>query len=130
MGGTHGFAAENDPSVAVCLLPGTEVAFEKEIQIDQPWSFFRPRATGTVARFRQVNMDKQNMHHDALELADGRIFLVHALHVGQHATVLQLPSSQQPAGDASSQAVTTIVDVETPAPAQPIVHATADGLFP
>jgi len=129
MGGTHGFAAVNDPSVAVCLLPGTEVAFEEEIQFDQSWPFFKPKATGTVGRFRQVKMDNPNTHHDALELADGRIVLLHALNEGQHATVLQLPTAQQPAGDVPSQAVTTATGLETQAPAQPMVHATADGLF-
>ena len=125
MGGTHGFAAVNDPAVAVCLLPGTEVAFEMEIQFDQMWAFFKPKATGTVARFRQVKMDNPNTHHDALELADGRIVLVHALHEGQRATVLQLPSSQQPAGDEPSQPVAT----KTQAPTRPTLHATAEGLF-
>src|SRR5712675_733860 len=127
MGGTGGFAAVNEPTVAVCLLPGTEVAFEKEIQFDQIWSILKPKATGTVARFRQVNLDNPNTHHDALELADGRIVRVNALHVGQHATVLQLPTTQQPAGDVPSQAVT--VDHETHAPAQPTLYVTEDGFF-
>ena len=125
-GGTHGFAAVDDPAVAVCLLSGTEVAFEKEIQFYQGWSFFKPKATGTVARFRQVKIDNPNTHHDALELADGRIVLVHCLRERQHATVLQLPSSQQLPGDAPSQAVTTTVDLETQAPTKPTLHATAD----
>ena len=103
---THGFAAVNEPNVAICLLPGTEVAFEKEIEFDQSWSFFhKHKAVGTVARFRQVNMDKPNTHHDALELADGRIVLVHALREGQHATVLQLPAAQRAAGDMPGEAV-------------------------
>ena len=29
---TRGFAATEDPSVAVCLLPGTELAFEQEVE--------------------------------------------------------------------------------------------------
>jgi len=125
MGGTHGFAGVNDPDVAVCLLPGTEVAFQKAIQFNQNWSFFKPKATGTVARFRQVDMDNPNTHHDALELADGRIILVHALHEGQRASVLQLPSAQQSEG---GEAVTTTMDdLEAQAPAQATLHATADG---
>jgi hypothetical protein len=56
-----------------------------------------------------------------------RIVLVHSLREGQHVTVLQLPSSQQPAGDVPSQAVTTTVDMQVPT--QPKLHATADGLF-
>jgi hypothetical protein len=30
----RGFAAIEEPNVAVCLLPGTEVAFEKEVERD------------------------------------------------------------------------------------------------
>src|SRR5438552_417619 len=87
---THGFAAVNEPNVAICLLPGTEVAFEKEVEFDRNWSFFhKHKAAGALARFRQVNMDKPAAHHDALEFADGQIVLVHALCEGQHATVLQ-----------------------------------------
>jgi hypothetical protein len=46
-----------------------------------------------VARFRQVNMDRPNVHHDALEFPDGQIVLVTRLREGQHGTVLQLPAS-------------------------------------
>src|SRR5258705_9215286 len=103
---THGFTAVGEPNVAICLLPGTEVVFEKEVLFDQGWSFFhKHKAVGTVARFRQVNMDRPNVHHDALELADGRIVLVHALREGQHATVLQLPAAQRAAGDMPGEAV-------------------------
>ena len=30
---TRGFAATGEPNVAVCLLPGREVAFEKEVEV-------------------------------------------------------------------------------------------------
>jgi len=36
---TRGFAAIGEPNVAVCLLPGTEVAFEKEVRYER---FFAP----------------------------------------------------------------------------------------
>ena len=29
--GTRGFAAPEDPTTAVCVLPGTELAFDREI---------------------------------------------------------------------------------------------------
>ena len=32
--GTHGFASPDDPKVAVCLRPGTEIAFENDVQTD------------------------------------------------------------------------------------------------
>jgi hypothetical protein len=97
---TRGFAAEGEPNVAVCLLPGTEVAFEKEIEFERGFAILlslrweREKAIGDkVARFPQVNTDKPNVHHDALEFPNGEIVLVTRLYVGQHATVLQLPVS-------------------------------------
>src|SRR5882672_11442761 len=60
---THGFGVVGEPNVAICLLPGTEVAFDKEAEFDLGWSFFhKQKAVGTVARFRQVNMDRPNVH--------------------------------------------------------------------
>jgi hypothetical protein len=111
---THGFTAVGEPNVAICLLPGTEVVFEKEVIFDQGWSFFhKHKAVGTVARFRQVNLDKPNVHHDALEFADGRIALVHALREGQRATVLQLPAAQCAVTEASSGLISSSGDVVT-----------------
>jgi hypothetical protein len=49
-----------------------------------------------VARFRQVNLDQRSAHHDALEFPDGKIVLVTKLWERQHATVLQLPSTERP----------------------------------
>jgi hypothetical protein len=95
---TRGFASVGEPNVAVCLLPGTEVAFEKEIEFERGFGLFsswkREKTIGDkVARFRQVNTDKPNVHHDALEFPNGEIVLVTRLYEGQHATVLQLPAS-------------------------------------
>jgi hypothetical protein len=74
---TRGFAAVGEPDVAVCLLPGTELAFASAVQYDRAFSLFgRARVDHKVARFRQVNMHDPNMHHDALEFPDGRIVLV------------------------------------------------------
>jgi len=94
---TRGFSAVGEPNVAVCLLPGTELAFEKEAECDHLLARIVPRAGfgkigQTAARFRQVNMDKPSVHHDALEFADGKIVLLTRLTPGQHATVLQLPA--------------------------------------
>ena len=82
----------------MCLLPGTEVAFEKEIEFERGFGLFsnwtrQKRIGDKVARFRQLNADKPNVHHDALEFPDGEIVLVTRLCEGQHATVLQLPAS-------------------------------------
>jgi hypothetical protein len=97
---TRGFSAIGESNVAVCLLPGTEVAFESEIEFEGGYGIFRnwkreKRVGGTVARFRQVNVGKPHVHHDALEFPDGKIVLLTRLIEGQHATVLQLPASPQ-----------------------------------
>ena len=95
---THGFAAVGEPKVAVCLLPGTEIAFDSEVQRKETGfflSFFRKESRyipHKVGRFRQVNLDNPCTHHDAIEFPDGQIVLLTHLCVGQHATVLQLPA--------------------------------------
>jgi hypothetical protein len=93
---TRGFAAVGETEVAVCLLPGTELAFEDDIQYDRAFSLFgKARVNHKVARFRQVNMNDPNVHHDALEFPDGLIVKVTRLVEGQIATVLQLPAALQ-----------------------------------
>jgi hypothetical protein len=89
----------------VCLLSGTEVAFEKEIEFERGFAILvrwkREKAIGgKVARFRQINTDKPNVHHDALEFSNGEIVLVTRLYEGQHARVLQLPASPHSASGA------------------------------
>jgi hypothetical protein len=93
---TRGFCAAGEPQVAVCLRPGTELAFEREVEIDHALrrllpSFGFGRLTGKLARFRQFDMHRPDVHHDALEFADGRVVLVTQLCEGQRASVLQLP---------------------------------------
>jgi hypothetical protein len=91
---TRGFSAVGQPDVAVCLLPGTEIAFDEEVQYDRAFSLFgKARVEHKVARFRQVNMDDPHVHHDALEFPGGQIVMVTRLTPGQRATVLQLPAS-------------------------------------
>ena len=88
---TRGFASPSDPTTAVCLRPGTEIAFEANAFIQGV--LFRWPVRECLARFRQIDLDKPSRHHDALEFANGRIVLVTDLAVGQRATVLQLPVS-------------------------------------
>jgi hypothetical protein len=89
--GTHGFASPDDPEVAVCLRPGTELAFENDVQTDS--MMFRKNIGVRLARFRQINLNQRYQHHDALEFSNGAIVLVTNLATGQRATVLQLPAS-------------------------------------
>ena len=105
---TRGFTAVGEPTVAVCLLPGTEVAFEKEVQFDSSLGWYldwknENRIAEKVARFRQVNTDQQNVHHDALEFPSGKTVLLARLYEGQQATVLQLPVVQRMVSEAEEQ---------------------------
>jgi hypothetical protein len=102
---TRGFAAVGEPNVAVCLMPGTELAFDRDVESDATFRFLPARRTrGRVARFRQVNLDQPTAHHDALEFPDGQVVLVTALCEGQYATVLQLPAASRPAAQSESGA--------------------------
>jgi len=88
---TRGFASPNDQQVAVCLRPGTELAFENDVQTGG--MMFRKSLGDRLARFRQIDLNKAYQHHDALEFSNGAIVLVTNLAAGQRATVLQLPAS-------------------------------------
>jgi hypothetical protein len=92
--GTRGFAASENPSVAVCVLPGTELAFADEVKRSQLrlWPWHDKVIKHKTAIFRQINKEKVVAHHDALEFPDGRIVLLTSLSEGQQATVLQLPA--------------------------------------
>jgi hypothetical protein len=88
--GTRGFAAADDPGLAVCVLPGTELAFAGEVAC-LPTGLLGWK-TKTInhqtAIFRQVDKDKLAAHHDALEFPDGRTVLLTLLCEGQAAIVL------------------------------------------
>jgi len=108
---TRGFAAVSDPRVAVCLLPGTELAFDRDVECEAALAIFPTKKIGQrVARFRQINTEQPTLHHDALEFPDGQVVLLTRLCEGQRATVLQLPSTGRPA------------IVEAKAPETPEVH--------
>ena len=87
---SRGFASVDDLTVAVCLLPGTELAFDEDVRCET--GFVITRNLGhKLASFRQINTNSPNRHHDALEFPDGQIALLTCLCRGQRATVLQLP---------------------------------------
>jgi hypothetical protein len=89
---TRGFASVDDVNVAVCLLPGTELAFDGDVEYQNFLSAVPRKLTQRVARFRKINENEPKAHHDALEFADGQVVLLSRLCEGQHATVLQLPA--------------------------------------
>ena len=103
--GTRGFAAPEERTTAVCLMPGTEIAFSKEVAVESPRFFGRSIKTLThaTAIFRQVNKDEPRAHHDALEFPDGQMVLLTDMVEGQEATVLQLPTQPATAAEAKDQ---------------------------
>jgi hypothetical protein len=90
---SRGFAAEAEPNVAVCLLPGTELAFDANVKYDPVW-FWSKTSPFRVARFRKIDPKAAHRHHDAIEFPDGTSVLVTQLSKGQRATVLQLPVAE------------------------------------
>ena len=75
--GTRGFAASENPSVAVCVLPGTELAFTDEVErlATRLWPWTNGAIKHKTAIFRQINKEKVAAHHDALEFPHGEILL-------------------------------------------------------
>jgi hypothetical protein len=103
--GTRGFAASEDPNVVVCVRPGTELSFAREVTC-QPIGIFGWRdkvIRHKTAIFRQINKEKVVAHHDALEFPDGQIVFLTSLSEGQQATVLQLPAAPRNAVESEAQ---------------------------
>jgi len=92
--GTVGFAAPEDVNTAVCVLPGTELAFAREVSYWRGglFSWRVRRINYTMAIFRQINKDELHVHRDALEFPDGQMVLLNNVCQNQEATVLQLPA--------------------------------------
>ena len=104
--GTRGFAAAEDRGVAVCVLPGTELAFSCPVTLTEcrfvvGWKV--EVLAHSTAIFRQVNKNEPMKHHDALEFPDGRTVLLTRLTEGQEATVLQLPAQPATTAEADIQ---------------------------
>ena len=103
--GTRGFSAPEDATTAVCVLPGTELAFAQQPACTASgflgWGV---KAIGhQTAIFRQVNKDQPRVHHDALEFPDGQRVLLTEFCEGLEATVLQLPAQPVTAAEAEEQ---------------------------
>ena len=104
--GTRGFAAAEDAGVAVCILPGTELAFSRAVTVTDTRIYvaWKVRTLGhAMAIFRQVNKNEQLKHRDALEFPDGEVVILTHLCEGQQATVLQLPAQPMTAAEANAQ---------------------------
>ena len=75
---------------AVCMLPGTELAFEENVRFDSRWVW--PKTLNfRVGKFGMIDPHIPDRHHDAVEFPDGTCILVTQLREGQRVTVLQLP---------------------------------------
>lgn len=111
--GTRGFSSATAPGgplaekVAVCLLPGTELAFDKPVKTAEfnhynhvaYTSEFQAARTieHKVARFTKINVEAACRHHDGLEFPDQlgvEPVLLTYLAEGQEATVLQMPAEK------------------------------------
>ena len=69
--GTRGFYAPEDASLAVCVLPGTELSFAEGVRrvLSRHWT--NAVIGHKTAIFRQINQDNPRTHYDALEFPDG-----------------------------------------------------------
>ena len=70
---TRGFASEREPAVAVCMLPGTELAFAEEIKYDNRWIWTRTRRLSrrqvqhrSIRIFAIVIMTRSNFRTEAM----------------------------------------------------------------
>ena len=108
---TRGFASESDPTVAVCMLPGTELAFADDVKYDNRWIWTRSLGY-RVGKFNEIDPHIADRHHDAIEFPDGNHVLVTQLCEGQRVNVLQLPVTQpvaeRPPMAAETPSVTSI----------------------
>lgn len=89
---TRGFASPGDTTCAVCLKPGTELAFDHNAR--KIGFCFNRTIKSKLARFRQVDLHNQNVHHDALEFDNGQIVKLNDLVPGQCVRVVQMPPSK------------------------------------
>ena len=112
---SRGFCAKDQPGVAVCLMPGTELAFSKEPERDGPFvallaRFGIGRMASKLARFRKLNVEFEHSHHDALEFSNGKVIYLTCLREGQEAVVLQLPVGAAPKSPSPSFAKVASTD--------------------
>ena len=102
---TRGFASESDSTVAVCMLPGTELAFANDVKYNGRWIWTKT-VHFKVGKFGAIEPGVPQCHHDAIEFPDGSHVLVTQLCEGQRATVLQLPAVR-PASSLAQPAVSS-----------------------
>src|SRR5262249_15695684 len=97
---TRGFGAVDEPHVAVCLLPGTEIAFDQNVECEPSFGIGilpHKKIGQRLARFRQINMDNARDPSRRVGIPGRAGSAAHAPLRGPGATVLQLPIAAHPA---------------------------------
>ena len=69
------------------------MSFAEEVRRSSTWPWTERVITHKTAIFRQINKANPRTHHDALEFPNGQVVLLTLLEEGQHAAVLQLPTT-------------------------------------
>ncbi len=95
--GTSGFCSPDNPDVAVCLLPGTEISLDFTSATQSNYTQYK------TAIFRQTDKELAATHHDALEFPDGKIEKLSFMTAGTSAIVLQLPAAPKTKKEAEEQ---------------------------
>jgi hypothetical protein len=99
--GTRGFAAAEDAAVAVCVLPGTELAFATAVTVTDNRFIVGWKAetlSYATAIFRQVNKSDQGSTMMRSNFQMGRIVLLTELSRGQEATGASTASAANDCG--------------------------------
>ena len=117
---------DNVATTAVCLMPGTEVAFDNDVEINDIYGQTTTIPNSRVAKFIEVDPDKPHTYHDTFEFLDGTQVKVHTLTLGQTVSVLQLPA--QPLVShmdlpATTEETTTIADAQPEAIGRRLLNA-------
>lgn len=113
---TRGFASESEPDVAVCMLPGTELAFADDVKYESQWLWSKV-INSQVGKFGVVDPHTPHRHHDAIEFPDGSRVLVTQLMEGQRVTVLQLPVTSHTSEPAPQEQAPVAANESAPVPA-------------
>ncbi len=103
-----GFSPVNEPGVAACVLPGAQIAFEKNITTGQKPTIFdwilalgRPSLQPVECDFAVAKLIVLGAG-DGLELPDGSKFNLSQLTLGQRLKVVQQPARQFSRSSAAS----------------------------
>jgi hypothetical protein len=113
---TRGFASESEPDVAVCLLPGTELAFADCVKYESQWMWSKV-IDSQVGKFGVIDPAIPHRHHDAIEFPDGNRVLVTELVRGQRVKVVQLPVRSNKSESVSKETAPIVANETAPLPA-------------